>query len=81
MGILIKPALQVRKLRDLNLAVSEAVGPAFCSPASGLVFSGEELYVVADDELHLCRFALDASQPGERILLFEGELPVGRKQR
>jgi hypothetical protein len=80
-GILIKPALQVHKLRDLDLEVSEAVGPAFCSAASGLVSSGEELYVVADDELHLCRFALHASQPGERIFLFDGELPVGRKQR
>jgi hypothetical protein len=48
------------------------------------VRSGGELYVVADDELHLGRFAIHGNRPGALLRLFAGELPTrprARKQR
>jgi hypothetical protein len=74
--------LRVRKLRDLDLvAGSEPGRPGFLSAASGLVHSGSELYVVADDELHLARFPAIGGAPGHLLRLFKGELPHPAKQR
>src|SRR6187551_3579650 len=50
----------MRLIRSLDLAQSIEPGrPAWLSAASGLVRTGDEFCVVADDELHLGRFRLD----------------------
>jgi hypothetical protein len=54
------------------------------SAASGLVRSGDRLFVVADDELHLGVFPAAGDAPGHLVRLFEGDLPAAkpaRKQR
>ncbi|MEO6366652.1 MAG: hypothetical protein ABIP38_01545 [Steroidobacteraceae bacterium] len=69
-------------LRSLDLeAGSEPGRPAWLSAASGLVATGGELCVVADDELHLGRFSFDPSQRGQLLRLFPGDLPDGEKKR
>jgi hypothetical protein len=69
----------LRLLRRLDLAVgSEPDRPAWLSAASGLVRTADEFCVVADDELHLGRFALDARRPGRLQRLFPGD---GLKKR
>jgi hypothetical protein len=74
--------LPLTQLRELDLvAGSEPDRPAYLSSASGLVRVGDELYVVADDELHLGRFAMDAARPGKLLRMFPGDLPDGAKKR
>lgn len=74
--------LRVRRSRVLDLRHPPDIGrPAFLSSASGLVRSGGELYVVADDTLQLGCFAAVGSQPGRLLRLFEGRLPAGFKAR
>jgi hypothetical protein len=51
------------------------------SAASGLVRTGNTLYVVADDELHLGVFGAEGTEPGELIRMVEGELPLQHKLR
>jgi hypothetical protein len=68
--------------RELGLAVPPgAERPGFLSAASGLVRSGDELYVVTDDELHLGRFAATGARLGTLVRLFEGRLPPEPKAR
>lgn len=74
--------LPIHKLRDLELAGGPGQASSFLYAASGLVATGGELYVVADDELHLARFALRDATPGTLLRLLPGELPeeaVARK--
>jgi hypothetical protein len=74
--------LHLTKLRDLTLvAASDPQRPAYISAASGLVRAGKYLYVVADDELHLARFELSGTVPGELLRLLPGELPDKKKPR
>ena len=74
--------LRVRTSRTLDLRHAPDIGrPAFLSSASGLVRSGSELYVVADDALQLGCFAAAGSQPGRLLRLLEGRLPVAFKAR
>jgi hypothetical protein len=72
--------IQLTKIRDLDLAPSSA-RRSHVSAASGLVRAGNRLYVVADDELHLGVFSLDANVPGRTIRLFPGELPEPKDER
>jgi hypothetical protein len=72
--------IQLTKIRDLDLAPSSA-RRNHVSAASGLVRINDRLYVVADDELHLGVFSLDASVPGRTIRLFPGELPEPKDER
>jgi hypothetical protein len=69
--------MKLTKVRDLHLAASS--GGGFLSAASGLVKHAGRLYVVADDELHLCMFKND--KPGRRRRLLSGELPADHKAR
>ncbi len=82
--------LSSEHLRDLHVNPHQHPrGQAHLSAASGLVQVGERLFVVADDELHLCR--LDAIHPNEPpprhpppvelIRLFEGDLPKDKLKR
>jgi hypothetical protein len=61
--------LSLAKVADLDI-----------SAASGLVALGDELYVVADDELFLAAFDT-AGAPRRRFALFAGELPEEYKAR
>jgi hypothetical protein len=72
----------MRLIRSLDLAQSIEPGrPAWLSAASGLVRTGDEFCVVADDELHLGRFGLDVGHAGRLLRLFPGDLPNRRKPR
>jgi hypothetical protein len=74
--------LPVKKLRELTLAGATAAGRAqYLSAASGLVRSGGELYVVADDEQYLARFGATGARPGRLLRLFEGALPEAPRAR
>ena len=69
-------------LRALTLDPADhPLGHAHLGAASGLVRVAEQLYVVADDELHLGLFALDDQHPGRLLRLFDGDLPAGKKAR
>lgn len=77
--------LAVDPLRPLTLRRGSApTRAAHVSAASGLVVCGSELFVVADDELHLGCFSLDSARPGRLLRLLGGQLPdspARRKQR
>lgn len=74
--------LLARKLRDLDLQAPSAAGrPVFLSAASSLVVVKSQLYVVADDEVHLGVFPAHGRAEGRLIRLLEGQLPDGAKRR
>ncbi len=73
--------ITLTKIRELDIAASPGAGPTFLSAASGLVRTGDFLYVVADDERHLAVFPAANNGPGRVIPLFEGELPASRIER
>ena len=74
--------INLRKVRDLDLAVASASGrPPHLSAASGLVCLNSFTYVIADDELHLAVFRTDTAEPGHLIRLFEGTLPGSASAR
>lgn len=68
------PPLPVRVVAALQ------VDGAPFSAASGLVRCGDELHVIADDELHLAVFDLQGGA-GRRVRLIDGELPPGPAAR
>ncbi|MBC8070991.1 MAG: hypothetical protein IAG13_21885 [Deltaproteobacteria bacterium] len=57
------------------MIVLELVATLGVSAASGLVRVGDELWIVADDELALARYSFDGHAVGEPLVLFAGELP------
>jgi hypothetical protein len=70
------------KLQQLRLnAPAQAGRPAYLSAASGLVRAGRHLYVVADDELQLGVFDCDGDALGTLVRLFEGDLPLTKRER
>jgi len=72
----------LRLLRRLDLRVPTAPRRgAYVSAASGLVRSGEVLYVVADDENHLGVFPTTGTAPGELIEILPGVLPDSHRER
>ncbi len=79
----------VEKWRELTLPVAEAGNVLYAderysghlSAASGMVIVGTQLYVVADDELHLGLFSLLDKEPGQCLKVFAGELPSKKKAR
>jgi hypothetical protein len=74
--------MPLQLIRRLDLAAGSVPGrPAWLSAASGLVRTASEFCVVADDELHLGRFALDQQSPGRLLRLFSGNLPDKPKPR
>lgn len=71
-------------LRDLLLApASHPRGQAHLSAASGMVLAGPWLYVVADDEHHLGRFAAggEPATPVQLHRLVAGDLPDDKDKR
>ncbi len=74
--------LRLRMLRALTLQAGAASWrPGFLSAASGLVCIGDQLYVVADDELHLGVFDVRGRRAGRLLRLFSGELSSKLKKR
>ena len=74
--------MKVRKIRDLTLTAASQPGrPPYLSSASGLVRMARQLYVVADDELHLGVFPFEGTDPGSLLRLFPGELPLPTSAR
>jgi hypothetical protein len=74
--------LALTRLRGLDLAAPPGPGrPAYLSAASGLVWAGAHLYVVADDELHLGIFGAADARPGRLLTLFAGTLPDAPTER
>ncbi len=74
--------LRLTKIRDLTLRAPSGPGrPAHVSAASGLVRTGDFLYVIADDENHLGIFPAVGDAAGELIRLFPGGLPDAPEQR
>jgi hypothetical protein len=70
-------------LRELTLRnAPQSDRDAHLSAASGLVRSGDHLYVVADDENHLGVFsAINHATPGALVRVLRGDLPDGLKKR
>lgn len=67
--------IELHPLRQLTFSSTPIAAPDPLSAASGIVVVGRFLYVVADDELHLGVFDLDAPGDGSKLRLFAGELP------
>jgi len=76
--------IALKKVRALDLVEPAQPGrKSHLSAASGLVHAGEQLFVVADDELSIGVFDDAHEKPGELIRLLPGELPldpVARKE-
>lgn len=76
--------IRLQLLRELRFSASQTAVADHLSAASGIVVAGQFLYVVADDELHLGIFDLDAERDGVATRLFAGDLPneaAARKAR
>ncbi len=69
-------------IRDLTVdAPRGAHGGRFISAASGLVVTGDFLYVIADDERELGVFAVEGDAPGRLERFLPGELPADPAER
>ncbi len=76
------PPLQLRHLRDLDLAApAEPGGIAHIASASGIVRRGDFIYVIGDDQLHLGVFHMSSPDPGETVRILEGDLPEEAESR
>ena len=76
------PPLELRELRNLDLAEapSEGVAPHVAS-ASGVVRRGEFVYVIGDDMLQLAIFEIAAGEPGRLLPVLSGDLGGDAEQR
>ena len=76
------PPLELRHLRDLDLAQAPtAGGQAHVSSASGVVRRGDFVYVIGDDLLSLAVFRMSSSEPGELRPVLPGTLPLDAQER
>jgi hypothetical protein len=74
--------LSARKLRDLTIESPRGTGGGhYVSAASGLVRTGEHIYVAADDERELAVFPAVGDAPGRLVRFLPGELPADVEQR
>jgi len=74
--------LEARIIRELLVDdTAGSLGQAHLSAASGLVKSGNRLFVVADDEHQLAMFDLSNREAGRLIPMFDGDLPLRHKAR
>jgi hypothetical protein len=76
------PPLELRELRDLDLAEppSEGMAPHVAS-ASGVVRRGEYVYVIGDDMLQLAIFEIAAGGPGRLLPVLSGDLGSDAEER
>lgn len=76
------PVITASLIRELTLRTPASAGRRpHLSAASGLVAAGEWLYVVADDEFHIGVFPAIGDAPGDRVVIFPGELPDAPNER
>ena len=76
------PPLELRHLRDLDLAESPGKGqPAHIASASGISKRGNFIYVVGDDLLQVGIFELAGGARGTLRRVFEGSLPADDEHR
>ncbi len=68
--------IRPRPIRDLSIE-----GGRFISAASGLVRTGDFIYVIADDEYELGVFPAQGDAPGHLVRFLPGELPTDPAQR
>ena len=74
--------IRPRAIRDLTVdAPRGAHGGRFISAASGLVLTGDFLYVIADDERELGVFPAEGDAPGRLERFLPGELPADPAER
>ncbi len=74
--------ISAKKIKQLLLASPiDSRGFSHISAASGLVFYNDQIYVIADDELHLAVFSLDSSEPGLLYRIYSHDLPLDLKCR
>jgi hypothetical protein len=74
--------LRATAIRELT--VDAPRGPNrghFIAAGSGLVRTGEHLYVIADDEREIAVFPAEGDEPGRLRRLLPGELPADPKER
>jgi len=76
------PPLELRRLRDLDLAEPPGAGqPAHIASASGIAKRGNFVYVVGDDLLQVGVFELAGGGAGVMRRVFAGALPEGAGER
>ena len=76
------PALELRKLRDLDVEEPSGPGrPAHLSAASGVVRRAGYVYVIGDDELHIGVFDTFSDRPGSLQRVLDGDLPDAHEER
>jgi hypothetical protein len=75
------PALELRRLRDLDVADTDGGGERQIHAASGVVRRGDFAYVIGDDELDLGVFSISSPEPGQLRRVLEGDLPEGEEAR
>ncbi len=74
--------IQLTEVRTLTLEKSsQSNRPLHLSAASGLVQTGNWLYVVADDENHLTQFRFGGEDNGTLHRLFSGDLSLATEER
>jgi Family of unknown function (DUF6929) len=76
------PPLELRRLRDLDLADPPDDGmPPHVASASGVVRRGDFVYVIGDDLLQVASFEVAGGAPGMLRRVFAGDLPDEARQR
>ena len=76
------PPLELRTLRELDLAEATAEGRApHMGAASGVVRRGDFAYVIADDELCIGVFQISGTEPGQAREVLSGSLPDDESER
>ena len=74
--------IEARQVRELTIdAPRGEAGGHFIAAGSGLVRTGEHLYVIADDERELAVFAPDGDSPGRLARFLPGVLPTDPEKR
>ena len=74
--------VRAHKLRDLTIDAPRArAGGHYVSAASGLVRTGDHMYVAADDERELAVFPAAGDAPGRLVRFLPGELPADPDER
>lgn len=77
----LKETVELKTIRRLEIEPTEASRPNYVYAASGLARVGSQLYIVADDELHLAVFTTQDIKPGKWIRLAPGNLPLDYDER
>jgi hypothetical protein len=75
------PPLQLRELRQLDLAEAPEGRNPHLASASGCFRRGDFVYAIGDEELFLCVFELSSGAPGHIYPALGGELSADQQER